>query len=312
VAEAGPWTTPAPADDLYPAAAALAGKGGKCSGRVDAITTLIAEQEAADLRLVAAWQRALGDSFDDLADLAAEQALPAFGPAVAEDLLRDLDPRTGGRREGRRLLALCRIEPGVGATHCRTALREGVAVLRGYALRGLALAGSSDDVAQHARQLFEQATDNQTRRAILQAMAAVGPDAPGVLPVLLEASTAADYGTYDLALEGIRRIGRAAVPALAANLTAADRRVRIAATWALNRIGAHAARAVAALTAALADADWEICRNAAAALGKIGPPALSALPALQALARDAVNEDTRRHAAQAVRLVQDPKLADPV
>jgi hypothetical protein len=76
---------------------------------------------AADLRLVAPLLKALAGRHEDVADLVAEEGLPAFGPALVSDLqagLEHQEPTVAARY----LLVLCRVDPASGREQvCRRA-----------------------------------------------------------------------------------------------------------------------------------------------------------------------------------------------
>ncbi|HEX6259965.1 MAG TPA: HEAT repeat domain-containing protein, partial [Woeseiaceae bacterium] len=80
-----------------------------------------------------------------------------------------------------------------------------------------------------------------------------------------------------LALAGLAPASRAAVPELAAALSASDWQLRAAAAQALGELGAEAAAALPALAAALRDRDWGVAEQVVEALSQIGAPALPVL-----------------------------------
>ncbi len=140
----GPWRTPGPAREVYPAYEALTGSG---SGRHAALKEAVEHNGVGDLRLVPALLGALEDSNHELADLAAEQALPAVGRAVLPDLTGRLGLK-GKAADSRRLKAVCKIDPKLGADLCRRALAEGSQPLRIAALGCLPEVGKPGEAEQ--------------------------------------------------------------------------------------------------------------------------------------------------------------------
>jgi HEAT repeat protein len=86
-----------------------------------------------------------GDEEEDprLGDRIAEHALPVFGPALAPELRRAFNPR-GGKKDQRRLAALCKIDAREGEALCRAALEQGDEAMR---LRALRCLGERDPAA---------------------------------------------------------------------------------------------------------------------------------------------------------------------
>ena len=161
----GPWSTPAPARDLYPIVTALTQKG---SGRVEALKEAAGRGGLGDLRLVDSLLAALDDPGAEFADAVAAEALPALGPAILPDLRRDLDLR-GKAADARRLAAVAAIDPGAGADLCRRAIAEGSAAVRSRALEALASIDPEEATAIALGLLAPLATAGAP---------AAGPDAP--------------------------------------------------------------------------------------------------------------------------------------
>jgi len=109
VGPAGPWATDAPAHDVYAVARSLAATG---PGRVQVVREVVDRGAFLDLRLLGPLTDGLADPFGELADLIAEQALPAFGPAALPTLLGRRDLR--GPAGSRRVRAIFAIDPGAG------------------------------------------------------------------------------------------------------------------------------------------------------------------------------------------------------
>lgn len=78
---------------------ALSDSGG---GRYEIVTSAFEQGLFRDLRLFPFAVRALGDSYSEIADFAARNILPAYGPAIVPYLLEGMDI-DGGRQEERRL-----------------------------------------------------------------------------------------------------------------------------------------------------------------------------------------------------------------
>jgi hypothetical protein len=123
----GPWTTNTAAHDLYPIVEVLAARSG--SGRLDNLKQAQERNVLTDLRLVEPLLAALDDRYGELADVVAEDVLPAFGPPVLPDLRQGLNVH-GKSSDARRLAAICRIDRRAGAELCRTALADGSPALR--------------------------------------------------------------------------------------------------------------------------------------------------------------------------------------
>jgi HEAT repeat protein len=125
---AGPWATSLNVRDVYATAEALA------AGRIEPLRDAIGRGAIADLRLVGACLTGLSERHGEMADLIAEGALPAFGPAALPSLRRELDLK-GKAADVRRLVAICKIDAAVGAALCRRAIDEGSNALRVQALK---------------------------------------------------------------------------------------------------------------------------------------------------------------------------------
>jgi HEAT repeat protein len=129
----GPWATDTPTRDACALKEAL---DERASGRLEKLKDALERQGAIDLRLVGPLMNLLDDGYGELADLVAEGALPAFGPAVLPELRRQIDLQ-GGRADARRLVAICQTDAKAGTELCHTALRDGGPVLRIQALKCL-------------------------------------------------------------------------------------------------------------------------------------------------------------------------------
>jgi HEAT repeat protein len=131
--QSGPWATPHSARALFSVSEALTNSG---SGREETLRDALERKLTDDLRLVPALLDALGDGYAPVAEMVAEQALPAVGKAIVPDLLIRLDHQ-GKTVDARRLAALCRVDPLMGAELCRQSLQNGSPPLRIQALKSL-------------------------------------------------------------------------------------------------------------------------------------------------------------------------------
>lgn len=89
-----------------------------------------------------------------------------------------------------------------------------------------------------------------------------------------------DWTEREVAIDSLRRIGPAALPALVDMLHGQDHDVQQLAARAIALMGPAAKAAVPDLVAALSDLDPGVRKNVIRALGQIGPAAETAIPAL--------------------------------
>jgi hypothetical protein len=141
VPSSGPWTTAVPTRDLFAVSDMLAARSRP--DRTQVLENALGRQQVVDLRLVGSLLAGLEDGNSYLANLIAEQALPAFGPAVLPELLQGLNFK-GGRGDARWLMAVCRIDRRAGLEACRKALADGSAALRLQALKCLPLVDQAE------------------------------------------------------------------------------------------------------------------------------------------------------------------------
>src|SRR5262249_53924047 len=135
VEPSGPWATSAPTLTLETWLDILGSAGGY--ERVKTLKKALERPDFTDLRLLDPLLRALGTTHHGLGRLAAEKALPAFGPAVLPEVERRFDLPKGKAADARRLVAICAIDAKRGAALCRQALTEGSSPVKVQALRSL-------------------------------------------------------------------------------------------------------------------------------------------------------------------------------
>ena len=128
-----------------------------------------------------------------------------------------------------------------------------------------------------AAQTAPQALPLEVRRSTSDVLAQNAPPTQSTIPDLIEDLRNEDEQVRWNAIDALRQIGPAAVPALTAALPDLDERESEAAFHTLVDIGPTA---VPALLAALQDPDASLRWVAAYALGEIGPAAKGVVPAL--------------------------------
>jgi len=202
------------------------------------------------------------------------------------------------------------------------------------------------DLGEKAVPMLTKAiNDPKTRDAAIRALARIGPEAKGAVPILITMLADKNPLVVADAATALARIGPDAASgaaALTALLSNADMEVRSAATNALGTIGAPAKAAVPALLKQVSGPEpmlvvasvWSIRRiepenralapvatpilvkmlasdkpqiryQAAAALADLGPPARAALPSLTKLLEDS-DEHVRAMAGTALSRIQPP------
>jgi HEAT repeat protein len=186
------WQTPMPARDVYNAHEALTADTSS-SAMKDA-----AEREVTgDLRLLPSALAALESNKSSIADLMADKVLPAIGRGVLPDLLAKLD-LTGKTADARRLRAICKIDPKIGAELCRKGLSEGSPALKIQALECLPDVGEPGEAEQVGFRLCSD-KKKEVRLAALSALRrATGDEA---LQTLLEALGHEDAEIHERALK---------------------------------------------------------------------------------------------------------------
>jgi hypothetical protein len=174
----GPWQTPANVHDLFALVESLQKHDAK---REEACAAL--DLAKGDLRVLRPLLSSVMDSSTVIADHAAEEALPALGPAIIPDLVAAIDVR-GGPTDARRLLALCRIDHALGLEWCWRVLERGSFALRIRVLAFLPRVAPDDLLEKAALKLC----DDSNQEVRCGAFAALGVGRSGeALERLLEA-----------------------------------------------------------------------------------------------------------------------------
>ena len=187
VAKSGPWQSAASSRDVLAWAQASFYPN---SNDAKTMKIVVSRPDFADLRLV---QPLLGKlntaGRDEKNDLLADQALPAFGPALLPELQGGLNPK-GKTAHARRLHALCRIDPRQGQELCRKVLAEGSPEVKVQAVREMGRFAPAE-AEQAALELLAGKIGYEAREGALQALAFSKRDE--ALEVLLQASFVKDY-----------------------------------------------------------------------------------------------------------------------
>ena len=156
-------TTRTTARALKPLVEALTSSGG---GRFEVVKTAVERGAFKDLRLIDPAVQALGDSYAELADLVAEEILPAYGPGIVPRLKSTLDLK-GKRQDARKLAVMHRLDPDGTLELCKTALDDGSADVKAAAIMCL---GKHEDCLPLVLEQA-QARNKQLRAAALAALA---------------------------------------------------------------------------------------------------------------------------------------------
>ena len=189
VEPSGPWTTTASGREVAEVAAVMAKAG---SGIVEALKDAVDRRVLPDLRLLGRLLKLLEGSAV-VAEAVAEEVLPAFGAAVVPELRRGLfgqdEPRAS---DGLRLLAIGKIDPGLGVELSRQALAgEGAVKRRGMPTVRRAL----ELLAEHAPEEAERiALELLAPKSGTELRAAVFATLGGMSSAALEALIAALLG----------------------------------------------------------------------------------------------------------------------
>jgi HEAT repeat protein len=155
--------------------------------------------------------------------------------------------------------------------------------------------------------------DRFVRWAAARTLGKLGPaEADAAVPRLVALLSDEDLDLQLASAEALGHYGpaaRSAVPALAGAVGAADVELRLAAIQALEGIGPQAGPAIPALAEALADSQVRVRRAAAELLGRFGPAACATTPALRVAMAD-LDADVRRAAGDAL-LIVSPLAIEP-
>jgi HEAT repeat protein len=148
---------------LKPLVEALTTTGG---GRFEQVKTAVERGLFNDLRLIEPAMRALDDTYPELAQLAAEKILPAYGPGIIPLLKKGFELK-GKKSDARRLPILHELDSAGTIDLCKKALEEGSPEVKVSAIACLA---KHDDC--QALVLEQASAKNKTvRAAALEALA---------------------------------------------------------------------------------------------------------------------------------------------
>jgi HEAT repeat protein len=219
-----------------------------------------------------------------MADLAADRALPALGPAVLPDLLAGLNLQ-GKAADGHALLAVCWIDREQGRDWCRRALAEGNAYLRVQALRWcLPRVAPAAEVVRTARDWLARDRNWRRRQQAVEALCQAGPAAAPAVPELIATLAEGPLSLTDAVARALAAVGPPAVRPLTAALRDTNPAVRAGAAISLGRLRerANTAPVVAALHEALRDGDEKVRSAAVEALVAVAPESPRTVAALVA------------------------------
>lgn len=192
IEESGPWQTPMPARDVYNTHEALTADTWSA-----ALHGAVEQEVAGDLRLVPSALAALQSNKSNLSELVADRVLPAIGRGVLPDLLAKLDLK-GKAADARRLRAICKIAPKIGAELCRKGISDGSPTLKIQALECLPDVGEPGEAEQVGYRLCSD-KKKEVRLAALSALRrATGDEA---LQTLIEALAQEEEEVHGRALE---------------------------------------------------------------------------------------------------------------
>jgi HEAT repeat protein len=174
----GPWQTPTPTRDVYAAHEALSGETSAA-----ALYDAAQRQVAGDLRLVPSALAAVESGNTEMANTVADKVLPAVGRGVLPDLLARFDFK-GKSADARRLRAVCKIDPQVGAELVRKGLTEGSPPLKIQALECLPDVGQPGEAEKAGLEMWREKKKDVRVAALRALRKATGDEA---LEVLMQA-----------------------------------------------------------------------------------------------------------------------------
>lgn len=163
----GPWATPLPTPEVRRLKGILTAFAE--DHRYHTLAQALAQGPIADLRLLETLLSLLENPYAPLADLVAERALPAFGPAVLPELERRLNLQ-GKQPDARRLRSLCVLAPHRGLELCRRALQEGSPLVRARALEYLTEQAPQEAERLALEMLVQKKPPVELRPAIYRAL----------------------------------------------------------------------------------------------------------------------------------------------
>jgi hypothetical protein len=236
----GPWASDLPVAAARDVAEALQARG---EVRLQKVCDALGGRLRPDLRLVGPLLDVFGERSAAVAAEVARRAPTLLGPASLPELRAGLDFR-GQAGPAQRLMAICHLDNAAGLDLCRQAFREGGPALRLAAVAGVAVAAPEQAEALLVERVYAE-TNSEVRQALVAALGRLAGTTGNAIPVLAALLGDAKAGLGPHAAQALARIGRPAVPALAAAL-----RANGGGTWAataLECIGQAAAEAVPAL-----------------------------------------------------------------
>jgi HEAT repeat protein len=178
------WQTPMPTRDVYNAHEALT-----TDTSSSALHDALQRDVTGDLRLVPSALAALESNKSSIADLVADKVLPAVGRAALPDLLAKLDLK-GKASDARRLRAICKIDPKIGAELCRKGLSEGSPALKTQALYCLPDVGLPGEAEKNGLAMWKEKKKDVRKAALGALRKAAGDEA---LEVLVQALLEDDW-----------------------------------------------------------------------------------------------------------------------
>jgi HEAT repeat protein len=147
-------------------------------------------QVTGDLRLLPSALAALESGNSNLADMVADKVLPAVGRGVLPDLLAELDVPKGKAADARRLRAVCKIDPKIGAELVHKGLNEGSPAMKIQALESLPDVGRPGEAEKAGLEMWKEKKKDVRVAALRALRKATGDEA---LEVLIQALREDDW-----------------------------------------------------------------------------------------------------------------------